>query len=174
MIYMEDQLYKIDLHQSWVLHKTIELRPDFLEEDNKRALLLLLRLGYDQALDECIEYLSKDIKSLGNPFMAPTLNYTDIKYLSKILTLLRIVWGYTEPFNNWSSRIKETLIRMAEKNLEQYNAVNASLCKMKNEEEKYISNLSYFIDELKKFDPRLKDAPISIAKALEIIDKYNN
>lgn len=94
--------------------------------------------------------------------------------MSKILTLLRIVWGYTEPFNNWSSRIKETLIRMAEKNLEQYNAVNASLCKMKNEEEKYISNLSYFIDELKKFDPRLKDAPISIAKALEIIDKYNN
>lgn len=173
-IYILDQLYKIDLHQSWVLHKTIELRPDFSEEDNKRALLLLLRLGYDQALDECIEYLSKDIKSLGNPFMAPTLNYTDIKYLSKILTLLRIVWDCTEPFNNWSSRIKETLIRMAEKNLEQYNAVNASLCKMKNEEEKYISNLSYFIDELKKFDPRLKDAPISIAKALEIIDKYNN
>lgn len=173
-IYILDQLYKIDLHQSWVLHKTIELRPDFSEEDNKRALLLLLRLGYDQALDECIEYLSKDIKSLGNPFMAPTLNYTDIKYLSKILTLLRIVWGYTEPFNNWSSRIKETLIRMAEKNLEQYNAVNDALCKMKNEEEKYISNLSYFIDELKKFDPRLKDAPISIAKALDIIDKYNN
>lgn len=173
-IYILEQLYKIDLHQNWVLHKTIELRPDFSEEDNKRALLLLLRLGYDQALDECIEYLSKDIKSLGNPFMAPILNYTDIKYLSKILTLLRITWSYTEPFNNWSSRIKESLIRMAEKNLEQYNAVNDALCKMKNEEEKYISNLSYFIDELKKFDPRLKDAPISIAKALEIIDKYNN
>lgn len=173
-IYILEQLYKIDLHQSWVLHKTIELRPDFSEEDNKRALLLLLRLGYDQALDECIEYLSKDIKSLGNPFMAPILNYTDIKYLSKILTLLRITWSYTEPFNNWSSRIKESLIRMAEKNLEQYNAVNDALCKMKNEEEKYISNLSYFIDELKKFDPRLKDAPISIAKALDIIEKYNN
>ena len=173
-IYILEQLYKIDLHQSWVLHKTIELRPDFSEEDNKRALLLLLRLGYDQALDECIEYLSKDIKSLGNPFMAPILNYTDIKYLSKILTLLRITWSYTEPFNNWSSRIKESLIRMAEKNLEQYNAVNDALCKMKNEEEKYISNLSYFIDELKKFDPRLKDAPISIAKALGIIDKYND
>ena len=173
-IYILEQLYKMDLHQSWVLHKTIELRPDFSEEDNKRALLLLLKLGYDQALDECIEYLSKDIKSLGNPFMAPILNYADIKYLSKILTLLRIVWGYTEPFNNWSFRIKETLIRMAGKNLEQYNAVNAALCKMRNEEEKYISNLSYFIDELKKFDPRLKDAPISIAKALEIIDKYNN
>lgn len=174
-IHIIEQLSSMPKYQNWVLETAIKYKSSFKSEEYKKILLVLLRLGYDKALDECIKLLSNNINSICSPSFAPPLtNYSDLKYLPKLIILLKTIWIYKDPFNYWIERTKDALKTMAEKNLEQYNAVNDALCKMKNEEEKYISNLSYFIDELKKFDPRLKDAPISISKALEIIDKYNN
>lgn len=163
-IYILEELSLIPKHQKWTLETTVKYKSSYTSEENKSVLLILLRLGYDKALDEYIESLTNNSR-----LQASTLNYTDVKYLPKLLILLRIVWDDKDPDHHWRASINDTLMKMAEKNLEQYNAVNESLSKMIEEDKKY-SNLNYLIEKLKKSDPRLKDAQISIAQALKIID----
>lgn len=171
-IHILEQLSFIPEHRDWVLETAIRYKSLFTSEENKKVLLVLLRLGCDEALDECIKLLSNNINSICSPSFAPSLiNYADLRFLPKLIILLKAVWSYKDPFNNWIERTKEVLIKIAERNLEQYNTVNEALCKIKDEDYKYISNLSYFIDELKKFDPRLKEGKINIAKALDIINE---
>lgn len=173
-IFILEELSKIQLQRDWVLKQALKFREFYSLEEKKRILLLLLTLGYDKALDECIEYLEKDIIPLSISFKVSLLSYANIKYLPKILTLLRIVWNNEKTFNNWSIKINNLLIKMAANDIEQYKIVMNALCKMKTEDNKYISNLNYFIDELKKYDPRIKKASISIANALKRIDIVEN
>lgn len=157
-------------HKQWVMGTTLKYRPIFTPDESRSALLVLLRLGEAKALDECIEWLRNDINSLCNCFMAPSLNYADIKYLPKLLTLLSIVWDTEDSYSNWRTRIETALTKMAEKNLEQFIAVNDAINKFIEEDKKYIL-LNYFIGQLQKSDPRLKKASISISEALKIIEK---
>jgi hypothetical protein len=170
-LFIIEQLARQPNNKRWAMEKALKYRPTFTPDESRSVLLVLLRLGDVNALDECIEWLQKkDINSLCRPFMAPTLNYTDIKYLPKLLTLLRIIWDTKEPYSNWHSRVEGALTKMAEKNLEQFIVVNDAMKKFIEENNKY-SSLNYFIGQLQKSDPRLKEASISVIEALEIIDR---
>lgn len=171
-LYIIEQFARMPKQQKWAMAMTVEFRNSFTSDENKNALLIQLRLGYDKAIDECIEWLSKEINSLCTPFMAPSLNYIDKKYLPQLLTLLRIVWDAEEPHCNWRTRVEDALTKMAAKNLEQYEAVINGLKQLIIEDEQY-KRLNYFIGQLQKSDPRLKDAKISIAEALIIVEKYD-
>lgn len=169
-LFIMEQLAHQPNHKQWVMEKTLKYRPTFTPDESRNALLILLNIGEEKALDECIEWLRNDMKSQCNLFRAPSLNYIDIKYLPKLLVLLRVVWDTKDSYSNWRTRIEGALTRMAEKNLEQFIVVNDAMNKFIEEDKKY-RVMNYFIGQLQKSDPRLKEASISISEALKIIEK---
>lgn len=169
-LFIIEQLAHQPNHKQWVIERTLKYRPTFTPDESRNALLILLNLGEEKALDECIEWLRNDMRSQCNLFRAPSLNYIDIKYLPKLLVLLRVVWDTKDVYSNWRTRIEGALTRMAEKNLEQFIVVNDAMNKFIEEDKKY-RVMNYFIGQLQKSDPRLKEASISISEALKIIEK---
>lgn len=169
-LHIIEQLARLSKDKKWVTNYILTYRQTFTPDENRNALLILLYLGEEQALGECIEWLRRDVNSLCNSFMAPSLNYTDIKYLPQLIMLLRIVWDAQNPYSNWRTRVEKALTNIAEKNLSQFIAVNDAINNLIVEDNKYCS-LNYFIGQLQKSDPRLKESSISISQAIEIINK---
>lgn len=129
-------------------------------------------MGDGQALQECLDAVKKDYKTLWETYDVPPFKYSDTKYLPQILELLQLTWDLPESFNTWYSRLRDTLRQMASQSVQQFTEVVCALEKLVESDAKY-STINYFIGELRcNQEPIVVGAkPMTVKQAMQFINE---
>lgn len=141
------KILKDGTNNDWAIDAIKRNKHAYNHAQNARAISYLVYLGDEDALQECLNNVRKDYKSLWAPHDVPSFNYTDTRSLPQIIELLELTWDLPETFNTWYSRLHETLSKMAGKNIEQFMEVTSALEVLVQSNEKY-RTINYFIGEL--------------------------
>lgn len=166
-LYSISIIYKDSKDRDWIIDAIKRNRNFYDKEQDAKAVKWLVYLGEENALHECLKAVSKDYKALWEVSDVPSFGYKDIRFLPQILELLQLTWNLPESFNLWYSRLKETLLKMASVNIEQFKEVVDALVKMVNSDAKY-NSMNYFIGELYCIhEPQVVGArPMSVKEAM--------
>lgn len=141
------RILKDDTNNDWAIDAIKRNKHAYNYAQNARAISFLVYLGDEDALQECLNNVRKDYKSLWSPHDVPSFNYTDTRSLPQIIELLKLTWDLPATFNTWYSRLHETLLKMAGKNIEQFREVTSALNVLVQSDKKY-RTINYFIGEL--------------------------
>lgn len=169
-LYSISRIHKDSKDRDWIIEAIKRNRYFYDEEQDAKAIKWLVYLGEENALQECLKAVRKDYKAFWEVSDVPSFGYTDIRFLPQILELLQLTWNLPESFNLWYSRLKETLLKMATVNIEQFKEVVNALVKMVNSDAKY-NSINYFIGELYCIHkPQVVGArPMSVKEAMQYV-----
>lgn len=157
-------------NKKWAESKLTGLNNRYNELECNPALLILLRLGNEDALNRLVEMAEKDVDKVCKSDLAPSLGYEDIKYLPQLLNLLKVVWKFHEDsFHEWPKCVKDALGSMAEKNIEQHDGVVRELEHLRDSDKSFAS-LNFFIHYIKtNHNPRTKSEGFMVRDAYDYI-----
>ena len=157
-------------NKKWAESKLLKLKDCYDESEYNQALLILLYLGNEEALNWCVKMVEKDPDKVCESDSSPSLGYEDIKYLPQLLSLLKVVWKFHEdPSNRWYERVQDALKNMAEKNIEQHDMVVNELEQLRDSDKSFAS-LNFFIHYIKtNHNPRTKSEGFTVRNAYKFI-----
>jgi len=167
-----NRLYKVDDYKHWCHGKLLEWRNVNHNKKEKDSFSLLLKLGDESALDECINLLKQDTSNIHNIMFAPSLGYNDIKFLPKLIELLETAINIeTNNYPVLQKRVWEALANLSKNNQSNYDMIHEAILELINKDEKY-KFLNYPLCQFEKTNPLIEAKTLDIKSAMEEADSF--